>query len=93
MEWLGIAALGLSVLLVFLGVWSWAQETMTIRDAGLLKDLAVVQEKIVNVERRISGVEDRLFGIFLTTLGALVGSVTSGIFSIRTLRRLRNEGG
>lgn len=87
---LGFMGVTLSVFLLLFGSWVWAQDTMSLRDAQQSQDIAVLHSLHLNLDRRVTAIEDRLFGILVTTGGAVAGSATSAIFSFRTHRRLKN---
>ena len=89
-ECLGWLSISVSVFLVLFGAGVWAQDSMTLRDAARDASIAVLQSQMGDVTRRVTSIEDRLFGILLTTIGAVLASVTSSVFSIRTHRRLKN---
>ena len=91
-ELCGYFFIAISICFVSYGAWCWAQDTMTVRDALVIKDIAVLQEKTIAVERRITTVEDRLFGVLLATIGTVIASGTASVFSIKTNRRLKNNG-
>ena len=88
----GYFTIALSIFFVSYGTWCWAQDTITIRDALILKDVGVLQEKVISAERRIGAIENNLFGILLTTIGTVIASGTASVFSIKTNRWLKNNG-
>jgi hypothetical protein len=90
-EWLGGAALCVSLFMLLFGAAVWAQDTIGLHDSIQDLNIAVLQNQMLTVDRRITAIEDRLFGILMTTVGAVIGSVVSSIFSIRTYRRGNNE--
>ena len=91
LECLGWLTLSISVFLVLFGAGVWAQDSMMKVDAMQNQNIAVLTSQLGDVARRVTAIEDRLFGILLTTIGAVLGSVTSSIFSIRTHRKLKGQ--
>ena len=91
LEILGWLSIAISVFLMMFGSWVWAQDSMAKLDAMQNQDIAVLKSQMFDVNRRVTSIEDRLFGILLTTVGAIVASVTSSIFSIRTHRKLKGQ--
>ncbi len=90
LEILGWMALSVSIFLVCFGSWVWAQDSMMKLDAMQNQHIAVLTSQMGDVTRRVTAIEDRLFGILLTTVGTVLASITSSVFSIRTHRRLKN---
>ena len=94
-EYLGMAALAVSLFLMAFGAGVWAQDSMgsmSAKDAARDSHIAVLQSQMSETSRRVTSIEDRLFGILLTTIGAVVASVTSSVFSIRTHRKVKERG-
>lgn len=91
LECLGWTALTTSVFLVLFGTWTWAQDVMSAVNATQGRDIAVLQTQMMDIGRRVTTIEDRLFSILLTSVGAVLASLTASLFSIRTLHRLKNE--
>ena len=91
LECVGWIALSAPIFLVLFGSWVWAQDSMMRLDAMQNQDIAVLQSQMLDTSRRVTAIEDRLFGILLTTVGAVVASITSSVFSIRTHRKLKGQ--
>ena len=91
LEILGWTSISASIFLVGFGSWVWAQETLTKTDALQNLNIAVLQTQWLEIARRVTAIEDRLFGVLLVSIGAVVPSITSSVFCIRIYRRLKPE--
>ena len=91
-EALGTLAIVISLFLTLFGSWVWAQERMNVSDAKQDERIARVEANQINTERRVTAIEDRLFSVLMVSMGGTLLGGTSTVFSIRTLRRLKNEG-
>lgn len=92
-ELVGYGAISASLFMLLFGVGVWAQDSISIHDATQNERIAVLQSRQDNTERRVGAIEDRLFGLLLTSGGAVIAALTSNIFLIRIHRQLKNGKG
>ncbi len=90
LEILGWVSMSVSVFLVLFGAAVWAQDTIAALDAKQNQDIAVLTSQMAGVHKDIAEIKDRLFSVLLTAVGAVLASITSSVFSIRTHQRLKN---
>jgi hypothetical protein len=92
LEFVGILLLGLILFGGVFTVWCYAQGTIDLVDSVQNARLSVVESQILELARRVTCIEDRLFMIFSGVVLCLLGTITNSLFTIRVHRNLRENG-
>jgi hypothetical protein len=92
LEFVGILFLGLILFGGVFTVWCYAQGTIDLVDSVQNARLSVVESQILELARRVTCIEDRLFMIFSGVVLCLLGTITNSLFTIKVHRNLRENG-
>jgi hypothetical protein len=92
LEFAGIFLLSLILFGGVFTVWCYAQGTIEVIDSVQNTRLSVVESQILELARRVTCIEDRLFMIFSGVVLCLLGTITNSLFTIKVHRNLRENG-